>query len=211
MSRTKFRDLFSIDIRSLAFFRVGLALILLWDLADRAKSLTAHYTDLGVLPRLAITQHFANTFFSFHMLGGGVVFMTTLFILAAILAVMLLVGWHTRWAAGLSFLFLFSLQQRNILILDGGDRLLRFLLMWSIFLPLGAAASIDAWRRPRAARPARIFSVAGVALLIQPIALYVVVTVSKLQAVPWRQGRALYSALNTAIIVDAVIAFNTIA
>ena len=44
-------DIFGADLRSLATFRIVLALLVLSDLAIRATDLTAHYTDAGVMPR----------------------------------------------------------------------------------------------------------------------------------------------------------------
>lgn len=41
---TKLREVFGLDTRSLALFRVMVAVTALWDLADRARDLTAHYT-----------------------------------------------------------------------------------------------------------------------------------------------------------------------
>lgn len=199
--RSSFRDLFSIDIRSLALFRVGLALILLCDLIERSKSLTAHYTDAGVLPRAAIAEYASHTILSLHLLSGSIAFEALLFLLSGALAVMLLVGWHTRLATGLSFVLLFSLQQRNMLINHNGDVLERFLLLWGVFLPLGAYAAFDAGRRRQSSQSPRVFSVASVALLFQPLAIYVVATVSKLQSEAWIEGRALYAVLNKATYV----------
>jgi hypothetical protein len=201
MTRSSFRDLFSIDIRSLALFRVGLALLLLCDLVDRSKDLTAHYTDAGVLPRAALAEYTADTILSLHLLGGSLAFEGLLFLLSGILAVMLLIGWHTRLATGLSFVLLFSLQQRNLLITHNGDVLERFLLLWGFFLPLGAYAAFDARRRQPAPQSTHVFSVASVALLFQPLAIYVVATVSKLQSDAWLEGRALYAVLNKASYV----------
>ena len=48
--RIRLRELFEIDLRSLALFRVGLAVSVLVDLGTRAFELEAHYTDAGVLP-----------------------------------------------------------------------------------------------------------------------------------------------------------------
>jgi hypothetical protein len=39
----KLEEMFGLDLRSLALFRIGLAIILLADLAIRAGDLTAHY------------------------------------------------------------------------------------------------------------------------------------------------------------------------
>ena len=43
-------ELLSLDLRSLAIYRVGLSLVLLYDLLDRSRNLIAHYSDLGVVP-----------------------------------------------------------------------------------------------------------------------------------------------------------------
>jgi len=69
--KERIRELFQIDLRSLALFRMGLACVILADLIKRCLSLGAHYTDHGVLPRQAILQHVKGFHFSpFHMLGG---------------------------------------------------------------------------------------------------------------------------------------------
>ena len=41
-------EIASLDKRSLALFRVGMALTTIWDLGNRARDLKAHYTDAGV-------------------------------------------------------------------------------------------------------------------------------------------------------------------
>ena len=52
------KRLFSIDLRSLAAFRMALGVLLLADLVMRAQDLSAHYTDWGVLPRDILSAHF---------------------------------------------------------------------------------------------------------------------------------------------------------
>src|SRR5215217_7632278 len=44
-------EIFGADLRSLATFRIVLALLVLSDLANRATDLFAHYTDAGIMPR----------------------------------------------------------------------------------------------------------------------------------------------------------------
>jgi hypothetical protein len=57
------------------------------------------------------------------------------------------VGYKTRAAAFASWLFLASLHHRNFYITDGGDELVRILIFWGLFADLGAAYSVDAYRR----------------------------------------------------------------
>ncbi len=49
--RAKVTEVFGADLRSLAAFRIVLAVLVLADLANRATDLSAHYADKGVLPR----------------------------------------------------------------------------------------------------------------------------------------------------------------
>ncbi len=94
----RLRALFGIDLRSLALFRVGLALLLLADLALRLADLEAFYTDFGILPRAAhgalIGAH--ENLWSLHLVTGSVAGQALLFTLAAACAVALPLGWRTR-------------------------------------------------------------------------------------------------------------------
>ena len=139
------RHIFRVDLRSLAAFRIAISLVLLWDLWARARDLEAHYTDAGVLPRKVLYDFFLSRrpYFSVHILHGSAQFEAALFCIAAVCALALLFGYRT-WFATLGCWFLTcSLHARNPLILHGGDDVLRMLLFWAIFVPLGAKWSVD--------------------------------------------------------------------
>jgi len=58
-------------LRSLVLLRVGLALLVIIDLVQRSFDLKAHYTDLGILPRWALTHDLGNVWsVSLHNLNG---------------------------------------------------------------------------------------------------------------------------------------------
>jgi hypothetical protein len=137
--------LFGADLRSLALMRIAVGLLLLVDLGIRATALRAHYTDWGVAPREALVGGWRV---SLHMLGGGWEWQAFLFVLAAVAAVFLTLGLHTRVATVVSWLLLLSLHRRNPLVLQSGDTILRCLLFWAMFLPWGRRFSVDARRRP---------------------------------------------------------------
>src|SRR3954452_22414312 len=160
---SKLQELFSLDLRSLAVLRIGLALLVLGDLAARATDLRAHYTDFGILPRAALSP-FGPA--SIHALSDSPWFLGTLFLIAALFALALLVGFQTRIACFVSWFLLLSLHGRNPIILQGGDILFRVLFFWSLFLPLGARFSLDALRSgPPAERGQRVCSAASAALI----------------------------------------------
>jgi hypothetical protein len=96
-----------------------------------------------------------------------------LFCAAGVFALALTLGYRTRLATAGSWLLLVSLQNRNPMVLYGADQLLRVLLFWSIFLPLGAWWSVDRVRRDGSASgPMRHLSAASAAILLQVSAMY---------------------------------------
>ena len=191
-------SLFAIDLRSLALFRIGLACLLLANLAYCAVDLEAWFTDFGVLPRIELqrlTEPGALQL-SLHTWSGGAALQVALFLLSAATAVALGLGFHTRSATLASWLLLVSLQNRNPLILTGGDELLRLMLLWSSFLPLGAVASLDARRTPAPLSQWSVVSVAGAALLLQIALLYPISALFKLREPAWQSLEALRLALS---------------
>ena len=142
------RRVFSLDFRSIAIFRIMLALLLLADLLLRSLDISAFYTDQGVLSRqhwLKLTNHWQ---WSLHAASGELWWQVVLFGVAGICALALLVGYRTRFAAIASFVLLASLLNRNGLVLQGGDDLLVVMSFWSLFLPLAARYSVDSALQP---------------------------------------------------------------
>jgi hypothetical protein len=186
-------EVVSLDLRSLAVFRIGLGLLLLADLAVRAGDMGAHYTDQGVLPREEMSGSAAT---SLHLLHGSLWFEACLFGVAALFALALVVGFYSRVASFASCFLLVSLHGRNPLVLDGGDVLLRALLFWGMFLPLGARFSLDALRRGGLGPPPRLASVATAALTLQVCFVYWFSALLKTDP-SWRtEGTAIYYALS---------------
>ena len=138
------KSIFSLDLRSLAVARVGLGTLLLVDLCIRFTDLSAHYTDFGILPRSAYLLDFANKWHpSFHLMSGLGFWLAALFVLHLLISVSLIIGYRTRFASIGAWVLLISLQNRNTMILNGGDVLLRQLLFWGMFLPWGHRWSVD--------------------------------------------------------------------
>lgn len=199
MLRRRLGELFGIDMRTLAVVRIGLALLILVDLVNRGQHLVAHYTDEGVLPRGALIEHLLPKWrFSLHLMNGEAGFQILLFGIAAGLAILLLLGYRTRLVAVFSWIMLASLQSRNPMVLQAGDSVLRMLLFWAMFLPLGAVWSLDAKvAGPSTARiPKRAISAASVALLLQLVFVYEFTVVLKNDPSWFRDFTAVYYALS---------------
>ncbi len=188
------RDTFGLDLRSLAVFRIGLGGTLLLDLALRVPDLQRFYTDSGIIPRGAFDSY-DPLLPSLHMLSGDYAVQAGLFAVAAVFACMLIVGWRTRLATVLSWFLLQSLHARNGTILNSGDVLLRCMMFWAMFLPLGACLGFDA--RRRTIRPPRrvVFGMASVGLYAQLMLMYIMTAIFK-TGDAWLDGSALYYALS---------------
>lgn len=182
------RRRFAIDARSLAAFRVAIGILVIADLLLRARDLEAFYTDFGVLPRSALLR--SNPLHpSLHAISGEAWFQVALFLVAVSFAVALTVGYRTSTATVASWLLLVSLHNRNGLVLNGGDVLLRLLLFWAMFLPLAERWSVDARRSGR--RRSRVASVAAAALLLQVVLVYSTNAAFKLSGDVWLRGEGL--------------------
>ena len=185
----------SVDLRALAAFRIGLGTLVIADLLLRSRSLTAFYTDYGVLPLRAFLSDY-STSHSLHALSGEPWAVALSFAVAGAFALALVVGYRTRLVTLVSWVLLVSLHARNPMVLNSGDTLLRMLLFWSVFLPLGARWSVDAVRRAdrgagaESAATASVASVATMAVLLQILVMYLTNSVHKYASEVWMSGEA---------------------
>lgn len=196
---------YGLDLRSLAVFRVGLGALLLADLVDRARDLRAHYTDVGVLTREHLVTGLGRpASYSLHMVSGDTVSQVLLFAVAGVSASMLLLGYRTRLASIVSWVLLCSLQNRNPLVLQSGDDLLRLMLFWSMFVPLGARFSVDAVLAEQTPPlRSRLLSLGTLALATQLFTMYVV-SATRQTGPSWHQdGTALQLVLHHQALATA--------
>ena len=199
----RWADLVAVDARSLAAFRIGLGVWLLLDLLWRAYDLTAHYTDAGVLPRIPRIGLYdlpegsdRKYMLSHFMMAGDPGLVRVLFLLGGLAYAALAVGYRTRLAAVLAYVFECSLQSRIPGVCDGGSDLSRLLLFWGLFLPLGGRFSLDVYWKRRPPIADRVCNVATFALLFQVGSLYVFGAAAKHHPVWHTDGTAVYYALS---------------
>jgi hypothetical protein len=196
--REALREVFGLDLRSLALFRVLLALLVLCDVVGRFGDLEAHYGEAGVLPLALVPTPGMGAGdvllpFSLHLISAATWYQGTLLALEGLVGLALLAGWQTRVATAAAWFLTLSVFARNPLVYHGGDLITRLLLFWGMFLPLGACASIDARGRPPP--PKRVVSLASFALLWQMCLLFWFAALDKYDPA-WRSdGDAVYRAL----------------
>lgn len=200
---TPARRLFAIDLRSLALFRMSLAAWILVDLALRVKDLTAFLCDGGLVPAASVLAHAppALTLWSLYLFGGTPVSQAVVAGLQATCAVLLFVGFRTRFATFASWLFLVSLDARLPLVTHGFDTLAQLLAFWAMFVPLGAALSVDRLIANEETEPGRAdepteISTGTIALMSQLVMLYVFAGLHKLRTPIWQDGTAVALSLS---------------
>jgi len=197
------RRAFSLDLRSLALFRIALGTVLLFTLIALLPDIDAFYTDRGILPRDALINEFGNPWaISVHLMSGQWSVQLGLILIAIIFAAGLISGYRTRLCTVVSWFLLSSLQVRNPVILQSGDTLLRLLLFWSIFVPLNGRCSLDQALNSSTPRPeAAHMSWGSQALMLQLCFVYWFTAALKWHPVWIGEGSAVYYALSLDIFV----------
>ena len=167
--------MFRLDLRSLALMRIAYGLLIVMDLAIRSLSFEQHYTETGAFPLEAAFRYgLRPDQFSFHVLSGLTEYQIFLFLFHAVAAVLLALGWRTRLMTVICFVMAVSLQNRNFLILNGGDNWMRLILFWAIFLPWGERFSLDAQKQVDTSPTNDIANVATVGMILQTMIVYFV-------------------------------------
>ncbi|HMJ54468.1 MAG TPA: HTTM domain-containing protein [Polyangiaceae bacterium] len=204
---------FTFDPRSLGLARIGLGVLLLYDLWRRVGGIPTWYTNEGLLPNHAVLwRPDSDYIFSFFFAASTAGEAAVLFVLTALVYLCFLVGWHTRLVHLLAFACMVSVHSRGTFLENGGDVALNLLCGWTLFLPMGVRFSIDAlarslharrehavselgdrsvWRAP-AARP--VVSLAVLAVLLQVSVIYYFNAVHK-HGWTWREGKAIHYVL----------------
>ncbi len=186
-----------LDLRSLALFRIGLSLILIFDLYFRIQVIPDFYVDTGLIPRGPLLTDFANPyFFSIFNIAGKSFYIYILSIISGFCYLNLLIGFRTRFFSFLSWFFFISFSARAPIIAHGGDDLIRMALFWMMFLPSHAYYSVDsALDISKENRPQEIFNITSVAFMMQLILMYIFTALLKNHPIWTEQGTALYYTL----------------
>ncbi len=195
--KQKIKDIFGIDYRSLALLRIGIGLTIIVDLVQRSSNLIAHYADRGILPRQALYEFYAGPWnFSIHTAMGIWQYEIILFIIAFIFGLFLIIGYKTILSTIISFILLISLQNRNPLILQGGDVIFRVVLFWGMFLPWGKYFSIDSILKNEKLNKKIYLGASTIAYTLQIVIFYLFSGILKTGDAWVKDGTAVYYALS---------------
>lgn len=178
-----------IDTRTLALFRIAAAVIIITEIIARLRNFHFFYTDEGVVPRELAAERTSDWAFSIYFYAWDPWVVALLFGIQILFAILLLVGYRTRLAIVVSFLFMVSLDHYNPFVTSYADTLLRMLLFWAIFLPLGERWSIDAVHADEAPRDG-VASAVTLLAMGQMVYMYTRNGIHKLDGDEWWDGTA---------------------
>ncbi len=185
---------YQLDPRALAFMRIGMALLCLFDLSLRYSDISALYSDEGIWPsRIMYNLGWQTGFWTLHALSDSTIWCKCLFLLHGLAALLLLIGYRTRLATFIVLVLSISLHNRNLFVLQAGDDLLRLTLFWGLFLNWGSCYSFDSIRL----KNKNLFPVpAGFAYLLLIASVYFFTALLKDDKEWHSDGSALYYALS---------------
>ena len=183
---------FKLDLRSLALGRILLGFICFVEFLLVFFRRNLYYSDQGLLPRSDLARACdLEVLTSLYLLGSWPSIQIGLLILSLLVSLTFLIGYRTRLSSILLWILVVSIQERNPLILIGGDAWLRLTLFWLMFLPLGEHFSMDRRGSETKDRVTTIDSIPALGLVLQVCIVYWWAGAAK-HGADWRQGQALY-------------------
>ncbi|MFM2414453.1 MAG: hypothetical protein RI911_146 [Candidatus Parcubacteria bacterium] len=191
------KKIFTIDLRTLSLFRISLGFFILVDLAFRSRSITEHYGAQSIVGLRTVNRSLADigSWSLYGLFEGNIVWVILLFFITGLAAAALLVGYKTRYALVALLILIISLHHANHVILQGGDTLLRVLLIIALFLPLNHHWSVERISNPEHLDAAAIYTPWTVVALIQG-GLFYFFAVQHKTGPEWYDGTALYYVLS---------------
>jgi uncharacterized membrane protein YphA (DoxX/SURF4 family) len=182
---------------TVALFRILFGLVLIANGLLFAREARLWIGERGVLPRERYREAFGRSRFTLLAhLPGGDAWVFAVMGLHVVAAASLVLGFAPRSSAALVFITLLSLQQRNPLVLYGGDQVLCLMSFLLVFSRAGEVWSLDHWWAARSGQE----TVEGTAwctrlMQLQVSIVYFKAWLAKLGGETWRDGRAVYYAV----------------
>ncbi len=185
-----------------SLFRIVAGLTILYQYLINYHHRHYLYGPNGVWPYDKFIEKLNETgSFSLYAISSHPFFFEALFHLGILVTALWVLGWHTRLMTLLTYVFLWSLHERNPTLWDGGDNVLQIVMVYALFANLGAYFSFDAergrrfwgrlsdtWRQVLA----MCHNAAILAFALQICIVYATAGLYKVQGEMWQSGTALY-------------------
>lgn len=193
---------FKLDLRSLALGRILIGSILVVEFLLCILNRHHYYTEQSILPRAELVKvRDPETLSSLYFLATWPGIYWLLLITSVLVALAFTLGYRSRLSSVLMWILVISIQERNPLILIGGDSWLRATLFWLMFLPLGEYFSIDQRLRGKSLenepdQKTHVADAASFGLVMQVCFVYWYAGTAK-YGPDWWDGNALYYILQS--------------
>ena len=172
------QSIFALDTRSLALLRILIWCIIIWDLLIWLQFLAAFHTDVWLLPKSVLLSNYQmENIWSMHSISSSYWYQLVLWWWQMIIAIMFVIGHKTQAMTILLWILTLSLHWHNPLILNWWDTVVRLILFWGMFLPLGHQRSLDNNKYKNI--PISVFSIATVGYVLQVCFIYIFATILK--------------------------------
>ena len=188
-SGNSFFNLYGLDLRSIAFFRIALGLnIILNILQYRLFNISAFYGPDAIVPIEHIRTFYGENFSLLFSIENETLILVY-FLITLFLAILYTVGIKSRWISWPLLLLFAGIVNRNPMASHGVEFLIEVSLFWGIFLPLDNSYSLAPDRRDH---PSEIRGLLIYGILFQIALVYFTSFITKTGDL-WTSGLAVYS------------------
>lgn len=136
-----------IDVRQYAVLRIAFGYLSAVYLLQLLPFVTAHFSGagwLGDIQTQSVLNWGSGSLFNLPAGRYAVPYSYGLFMVGISSAIMVMIGWKTRIATFVTWVVMVSLWNRNPLLLDGDDAVLKVMLFYLLLSPCANALSVDA-------------------------------------------------------------------
>lgn len=182
----------------LGLARIAIGLITIYSYALFAKDVTVFFSDQGVLTSQTLALTMTRDWHSLLYYITSPLGVKLLLALLFIAAFSFTIGFKTRASAIILFVLVASFNERNNLVLNSGDTVLRLMIFFFIFSPAGRAYAVDSLMarlkipESEAMLPFASPSWAQRMMQIQVAVIYFVTAYAKSRGELWHGGEAIY-------------------
>jgi vitamin K-dependent gamma-carboxylase-like protein len=185
---------------ALSFLRISIGLTVLVYYLQHILQREYLWDDAGLVPFSLFQQIMQLRHgFSLYLLSPSFLYQTAVFYLGLAVTIAFILGYRLRISSILFYVFTWSLFERNIFLLTGGDNFLYLVAFFLIFADCGAHFSLDAisGRSRTQSRPfaAMVHNYAVLAIIIQLSLVYLTSAFYKIEGPLWQNGTAIYYVL----------------
>lgn len=199
-----------------SILRIGIGIVILYNYSINYSQRHFLWGSDGIT-KMPHSKEYIN--FSIYQLSDSTLYFEIIYHLGILLALLFTLGYKTGFISILNYIFLFSLQQENGLILDGGSNIMIIVLFYMMFMKTNAYFSLENHNYKVGDKQNYYFStvhnIALLAIIVQLSILYLNSALYKVMGETWQNGTATYNILqvqdfNLPWLTDLIISSDTV-